>query len=110
VSLHDVFGDGRVWTGLALAALLTLIVRPLLVGVVLLPVRLSRGERGFVLWSGLKGAVPILLGTYVVADGVHDAVRIYDLIFVVVTASVIVQGGLVPVMAKLFRVPMRTIE
>lgn len=38
---------------------------PLFVGVVLLPIRLSRAERTFVLWSGLKGAVPILLGTLV---------------------------------------------
>jgi len=109
VSLHAVFGDGRAWTGLALVALLTLLVRPVLVGLVLLPVRLTRGERAFALWAGLKGAVPILLGTYVVAQGVRDAGRIYDVIFVVVTASVIVQGGLVPVFARLFKVPMHVV-
>jgi cell volume regulation protein A len=80
-----------------------------LVGLVLLPVRLTRGERAFALWAGLKGAVPILLGTYVVAQGVRDAGRIYDVIFVVVTASVIVQGGLVPVFARLFKVPMHVV-
>ncbi|HEV7192651.1 MAG TPA: cation:proton antiporter [Jatrophihabitantaceae bacterium] len=110
VSLHDVFGDGRVWTGLALAALLVLVARPLFVGLVLLPVRLNRGERVFVLWSGLKGAVPILLGTYVVAQGAANAGRIYDLIFIVVTASVIVQGGLVPIVARRCGVPMRVID
>jgi cell volume regulation protein A len=110
VSLHHVFGGGRVWTGLALAALLVLVARPLFVGLVLLPVRLSRGERVFVLWSGLKGAVPILLGTYVVAQGVANADRIYDVVFVVVAVSVIVQGGLVPIVARRCGVPMRTVE
>jgi cell volume regulation protein A len=106
VSLHDVFHGDRIWTGLALAALLVFAIRPLLVGAVLWPVRLTRGERLFVLWAGLKGAVPILLGTYVVVQGVTGATRIYDVIFVVVTASVIVQGTLVPSAARLARVPM----
>ena len=67
----------------------------------LAPVRLRRGERAFVLWAGLKGAVPILLGTYVVAEGVPGADRIYAVIFVVVLVSVVVQGGLVPTLARL---------
>lgn len=107
VSLSHVFSGGRVWTGVALAALLILAVRPVLVGLVLWPVRLTRGERGFVLWAGLKGAVPILLGTYVLAERLPSASRVYDVIFVVVCISVVVQGGLVPVVARLFRVPMR---
>jgi potassium/hydrogen antiporter len=110
VSLGDVFTGGRVWTGVALAGLLILVVRPLLVGLVLLPVRLARGERVFALWAGLRGAVPILLGTYVLAEGITGAVRIYDIIFVVVTLSVVVQGGLVPVFARRFGVPMRVVE
>ena len=107
VSLSHVFSDGRIWTGVALAALLILVVRPVLVGLVLWPIRLSPGERGFVLWAGLKGAVPILLGTYVLAEHVPSAARVYDVIFVVVWISVVIQGGLVPVAARLFRVPMR---
>ena len=110
VSLHDVTRQGHLWTGLGLAALLILVVRPLLVGLVLAPVRMSAGERVFVLWAGLKGAVPILLGTYVIAEGVSGADRIYDVIFVVVLVSVLVQGGLVPRMAKLCHVPMRVVE
>ena len=48
------------------------------------------------LWSGLKGAVPILLGTFVLSEGVDHASRIYNIIFIAVTVSVVVQGGLVP--------------
>jgi len=104
-------GDERVWAvGLAIAALLTVAVRPLLVGLVLWPVRLAPGERLFVLLTGLKGAVPILLGTLIVQAAVPGADRIYRIVFVVVAFSVIVQGGLVPWLARRLRVPLRTIE
>jgi len=110
IPLSDAFGDGHGWTGLGLAALLILVVRPLLLGVLLAPVKLRRGERLFVLWSGLKGAVPILLGTYVLTEGVDGAGRIYAVIFVVVLVSVVLQGGLVPTVARLWKVPMRVVE
>ena len=110
VDLSSVFSDSRVWTGLGLAALLIVVVRPVLVGLLLTPVRLTGGERAFVLLAGLKGAVPILLGTYVVAEGVHRAGEIYDIIFVVVFVSVALQGGLVPVAARVLRIPMHVSE
>ncbi len=104
--------DGHAWQiGLVLAVLLAFLVRPLLVGILLLPVKLHwGGERIFVLWSGLKGAVPILLGTFVLASGLPGATQIYDIIFVVVAFSVIVQGGLVPFLAHKAGVPMRLVE
>jgi cell volume regulation protein A len=110
IPLSEAFGHGRGWTGLGLAALLILVVRPVFVGLLIAPIRLRRGERAFVLWSGLKGAVPILLGTYVLAEGVAGAHRIYAVIFVVVLVSVVVQGGLVPVLARLWKVRMRIVE
>ena len=110
IPISEVFGHGRAWTGIALAALLILLVRPLFVGLLIAPIRLRLGERAFVLWAGLKGAVPILLGTYVVAEGVPGADRIYGVIFVVVLVSVVVQGGLVPTLARLWHVRMRVVE
>jgi cell volume regulation protein A len=102
---------GHAWQiGLALAAMLAFVVRPLLVGALLAPVRLNRGERIFVLWAGLKGAVPILLGTFVLTAGNPDGTRIYGIIFVVVAFSVIVQGGLVPTVAARAGVRMRQVE
>jgi cell volume regulation protein A len=110
IPLSVAFGGDSGWTGIGLAALLILLIRPLLLGVLLAPVRLRRGERAFVLWSGLKGAVPILLGTYVISEGVAGAHRLYAVIFVVVLVSVVVQGGMVPTLARLWRVPMRVVE
>ena len=41
-----------------------MIIRPLAAGLCLLPARLRRNELAFVLFAGLKGAGPILLGEY----------------------------------------------
>jgi cell volume regulation protein A len=102
------FAEDNVWLkGLALAALLGVVVRPR-VGVALLaPVRLTRGERVFLLWSGLKGAVPILLAALALIGGVDDGRTIYGMVFVVVLFSVVVQGSLVPWVARWTGVPMR---
>jgi cell volume regulation protein A len=80
------------------------------VGPLLVPVRLRWGERAFVVWGGLKGAVPILLAAFAVIAGVDDAQRIYGLVFVVVLCSVLVQGTSLPFVAAKLGVPMRNPE
>jgi cell volume regulation protein A len=96
--------------GLALAALLAFVIRPVLGGLVTLPVRLTRPERIFFLWTGLKGAVPILLGMEILDSGTTGATLAYQVIFVIVGFSVTVQGGLVPALAHRLRIPLRSIE
>src|SRR3954469_18403891 len=102
--------SGDALIGVALAGLLIIIIRPLLVGAVLVPVRLRTSERLFVLWAGLKGAVPVLLGLFVLESRAPDSDQLYRIIFVVVLISVVVQGGSVPWVARLLRVPMREAE
>jgi cell volume regulation protein A len=110
VSVRDVLRPDVLLPGVLIAALLIFVIRPLLVGLVTLPIRLTRGERGFVLWAGLKGAVPILLGIFIVQAQVPDADRLYGIIFVVVLVSVLLQGSLVPLFARIFGVPMTVTE
>ena len=103
--------DARVWgEGLLLAAVLAIVLRPLAVGPLLAPVRLRRGEKIFVVWGGLKGAVPILLGALAVLAGVDEAGRIYGIIFVVVLFSVLVQGSSITLAAARLHVPFRTVD
>jgi cell volume regulation protein A len=100
-----------VWLeGLAVAGLLIFVARPLVASLLLAPVRLNRGERLFLLWGGLKGAVPILLAAFAVLANVHDAKLIYSLVFVAVAVSVLVQGTTVPFAAGRLGIPMRLIE
>ncbi len=106
ITLASLFEEGVWLDGLLLAALLAFVIRPLVVGGLLLPVRLSRGERLFVMWSGLKGAVPILLAALAVIGGVDDGEAIYGIVFVVVLFSVLVQGTFVPLVAARLGVPM----
>ena len=106
VDLTEVLDSDSWWHGLVLAALLGFLIRPLVVVPLLLPVRLDRGERLFVAWSGLKGAVPILLAALAVIGGVDDSAEIYDVVFVVVLFSVLVQGTLLPVVARRLGVPL----
>ncbi|HEU5416179.1 MAG TPA: cation:proton antiporter [Streptosporangiaceae bacterium] len=100
-----------VWIpGLVIGVVLAAVIRPVLVGLCLLPARLARRERAFVLFAGLKGAVPILLGSFLLTAGVAGAQRLYAVVVVVVIFSVVVQGSLVPVAARLLRIRMRPVE
>ena len=101
--------ENDVWLdGLILAVLLAFVARPLVVMPLLLPTRMRTGERIFVAWGGLKGAVPILLAAFVVLADVDDARRLYEIVFVVVLFSVAVQGSSLPLAARRLGVRMRT--
>jgi potassium/hydrogen antiporter len=106
IDLTDLGANHRWLDGLVLALVLAVVARPLAVGPLLIPAKLSRGERLFVMWSGLKGAVPILLASFAVLGGVEDANRIYGIVFVVVAFSVVLQGASIPYVAARLGIPM----
>ena len=108
IDLALITDEGLWWRGLVIAVLLGFVVRPLVVLPLIAPIRLSWGERGFIVWSGLKGAVPILLASLAVVSGTDYASEIYGIVFVVVLFSVLVQGTLVPTVASRLGVPIET--
>ena len=100
-----------VWVpGLVLGVALAFVIRPLLVGLCLIPARLQRNERLFVLFAGLKGAVPLLLGEFLRKADVPDAERLYAIVVVVVIFSVVVQGSSTVTVARYLHLPIRTAE
>ena len=110
IDLTDL-GSQNLWRdGLLLALLLVFVARPLVAGALLLPARLRPGERLFVIWGGLKGAVPILLAALALLASVRDSGRIYGIVFVVVAFSVLVQGTTIPLVASRLRIPMRVVH
>jgi potassium/hydrogen antiporter len=93
--LPAVFISGLLITGVAV-----FIARPVSVLLALLPVKMSFREKLFVSWVGLRGAVPIVLATFPLLAGLNKASFLFDLVFFVVLASVLLQGASVPLVAK----------
>jgi cell volume regulation protein A len=110
VGLGDLHNDATWVDGLALALVLAFIARPLAILPLLLPARLTWGERLFIAWAGLKGAVPILLGALAVLAGVDDSRQLYGIVFIVVLFSVVIQGASVPAVARRLRVPFWRVD
>ena len=106
VSLGSITLDTWV-DGIVLLLLLAVLARPVVVAALLAPFEFRKSERVFIAWSGLKGAVPILLAAFAVLRGVEESRTVFDIVFVVVLLSVAAQGTLVPWVARRLAIPMR---
>lgn len=83
---------------------LIFVARPIAVGVSLLPFRFSLREMLFIAWVGLRGAVPIFLAIIPVLGGVPGGLVFFNIAFLVVLASLVLQGWSIPWVARLLGV------
>ncbi|MBI3452228.1 MAG: potassium/proton antiporter [Rhodospirillales bacterium] len=83
---------GNLWGELAVAATLIVLARPVAVWLGLIPFRFSWQEKTFMAWVGLRGAVPIFLASIPVLAGVSAGMTYFNVAFVVVLASLVIQG------------------
>ena len=81
---------------LAVMLFLTVVARPLVTGVLLLPFRPSAGQLGVVSWAGLRGAASIVFAISAVLSGVDTTYNLYNLVFCIVLLSMLIQGTLLP--------------
>ena len=65
-------------------------------------------ELSFISWAGLRGAVPIVLTTIPLAEGVDSAERLFDIVFVMVVVYTLLTGPTLPLVARVLRVTRRS--
>ncbi len=113
VMLGLLLSPGRIdWgtIGIAIAAgtLLTMVARPLSVVASAVVRPMPWNELGFLSWAGLRGAVPIVLTTIPLAEGVDGATRLFDIVFVLVVLDTLITAPTLPWMARVLRVTRRS--
>ncbi len=86
--------------GLAVAAFLMLVARPVSVFASLFFSPLTLPEKGLISWVGLRGAVPIILATFPLLAGIDKAEMIFNLVFFIVLTSALLQGSTIPLAAS----------
>ena len=95
---------GQILPAVAAAAALMLLARPVSVVLATLPLRVPWRQQAFLSWAGLRGAVPIVLATIPMNAGLPGATRLFDIVFIVVTINVALQGTTLPLAARWLRV------
>lgn len=86
--------------GLALAAFLIFVARPVAVWLSMAPFRFQRQETAFVAWVGLRGAVSLLLAMLPLVAVLPRGQDIFNAAFIIVLASLLVQGWTIRPMAR----------
>ena len=81
---------------LFIGAVATFLARPLAVVLSATPFRLPWREQVFLSWAGLRGAVPIVIATIPITEGLAGAERVLDVVFVLVVVYTLVQAPTLP--------------
>ena len=91
---------GYLLPALIVAVFLIVIARPLAVWLCLWPFRFTAREKAFISWVGLRGAVSIFLAAIPTLSGVANAEIYFNVAFVVVFISLLVQGWTLTAVAR----------
>jgi cell volume regulation protein A len=86
--------------GLLIGLWVLLVARPASVVAASLPFRLPWREQAFLSWSGLRGAVPIVLAMIPLMNDIDSAPLLLDVIVVVVVTYTLLQGTTLPWLAR----------
>jgi cell volume regulation protein A len=89
---------------LLIGAAATFLARPLAVLLCAAPFRMPWREQAFLSWAGLRGAVPIVIATIPVTEGLPGAEAVVDVVFVLVIVYTLVQAPTLPWLGRRLRV------
>jgi potassium/hydrogen antiporter len=77
---------------IVIGLVLLLVARPLSVFLSLAGFRIPWREQIFLSWAGLRGAIPIVLATFPIVEGVPDSLRLLNIVFILVVVYTLIQG------------------
>jgi cell volume regulation protein A len=97
---------GSIGPAVIIALVLMLVARPLAVFFCLAPFRFNWREKVFIAWTGLRGAVAIFLASIPMLVGLSDAYRYFDVAFVIVVISLLLQGWTMAAAARRLHVAL----
>jgi len=97
------FSEKLILKGILLFIFLSFVARPAAVFLGTIGMRIPLKEKCFISWAGLRGAVPIVLATYPVANNMENGMEILNLVFFAVLLSLIVQGSSLGIIAKILK-------
>lgn len=86
--------------GVIVALALVFIARPIAVALCIAPFRFPRQEQAFIAWVGLRGAVPLFLAIIPIVSGTPNAVAYFNVAFIIVIVSLVLQGWTIPWVAR----------
>jgi len=89
-----------------IALVLMLAARPLAVFICLIPFRFNWREKIFIAWTGLRGAVAIFLASIPMLVGLTKAYLYFDVAFVIVVISLLLQGWTLAAAARRLHVAL----
>ncbi|MCK1636667.1 potassium/proton antiporter [Bradyrhizobium sp. 157] len=92
------------------ALVLMLVARPIAVLLCLVPFRFNWREKVFIAWTGLRGAVAIFLASIPMLVGLPKAYLYFDVAFVVVIISLLLQGWTLAPAARWLHVALPRVE
>ncbi|MGH2900714.1 MAG: potassium/proton antiporter, partial [Solirubrobacteraceae bacterium] len=84
--------DEIAWKGALIALVLVFVARPLAVTIATAFAPLSATDRLVLGWAGLRGAVPVVLATLPVIEGIDGSLTFFNIAFFAVLVSTLLQG------------------
>lgn len=84
----------------AIALFLTFIARPIAVGLLMAPFKPPMGQYLVLSWAGLRGAASIVFAIMATVSDSYMKYDVFHIVFCVVLFSIILQGSLLPAVAK----------
>ena len=84
--------DDVVLEGTVLALVVVVVARPIAAWAATLPFGFKPREQLLLGWAGMRGAVPVVLATFPVIEGVENSLEFFNIVFFAVVLSTILQG------------------